>query len=52
VNVEDNLDLASELGVKSVPTLVGFVAGKEVSRSVGYAGERGITKILDAFSSV
>jgi len=35
VNVDDELDLATEYGVRSIPTLILFKGGKETGRIVG-----------------
>lgn len=37
INVDDAPTLASELGVRSIPTVVRLDAGREVARSVGFA---------------
>ncbi len=39
VNVDHHKDLAREYGVRSIPTLIYFIKGKEVSRSSGVLSE-------------
>lgn len=36
VNVDENLAIASEYGITSIPTLILFKEGKAVAQSVGY----------------
>jgi thioredoxin 1 len=47
VNVEDRPELASQFGVKAVPTLVVLKGGQEVSRFVGLQSERTLRDALD-----
>ena len=35
INVDDNLEMAKQYGVKSIPTLVFEKSGKEVDRTIG-----------------
>jgi thioredoxin-like negative regulator of GroEL len=47
VDVSDEFDPAVEYGVKSVPTFIAIVDGKEVSRHTGVATEE---KLLSLFN--
>jgi thioredoxin-like negative regulator of GroEL len=47
VDVSDEFDPAVEYGVKSVPTFIAIVDGKEISRHTGIATEE---KLLNLFS--
>lgn len=47
VNVDENRDLASEFGVRSIPTLVYFSNGKEVNRSNGLLSEHQLRDQID-----
>ena len=44
INIDEEMDLASQFGVMSIPTLVLFKEGNEVDRSVGVVPK---DKILD-----
>lgn len=39
LNVDDNQETAGKFGVMSIPTVILFKDGKEVSRKVGFAGK-------------
>lgn len=39
VNIDENRDLASNLGIQSIPTLILFGNGKEIQRFVGLQSE-------------
>jgi thioredoxin-like negative regulator of GroEL len=47
IDVSDDFDPAVEYGVKSVPTFIAIVDGKEISRHTGIATEE---KLLNLFS--
>jgi thioredoxin 1 len=47
VNVQDHPELATQFGVKAVPTLVVLRGGQEVSRFVGLQSERVLRDALD-----
>jgi thioredoxin-like negative regulator of GroEL len=47
IDVSDEFDPAVEYGVKSVPTFIAIVDGKEVSRHTGIATEE---KLLSLFN--
>ena len=44
INVDEEMELAQQYGVASIPTLLVFKDGKEVNRSVGVVSK---DKILD-----
>lgn len=45
-DIEENMDLAREYGVKSVPTLI-FMSGVNQDRSVGSLGKPQIRKMIE-----
>jgi thioredoxin 1 len=47
VNVDDNPHLAQQYGIRGIPTLVLFKAGKEERRLVGAAGRSAIERLID-----
>ena len=47
MDVDENTDTPSKNGVMSIPTVVLFKNGKEVSRKVGFGGEAGYRKMID-----
>ena len=46
VNVDEQLDLAAEFGVMSIPTLLVFRNGKLVNQSVGARPKSGVLALL------
>ena len=46
VNIDDEYELADEYDVSSIPCLVLFKGGAEVSREVGFRPKDGILKML------
>ena len=47
VNVDEEMELAMEFGVSSIPTLVVMKGGKAVAQSIGYKPRADIEKLLD-----
>lgn len=47
IDVDDEGELAMEYGIMSIPCLVVVKGGKEVNRTVGYAGKEGVQKLLE-----
>jgi len=47
VNVDEEMDLAMEFGVASIPTLVVMKDGKIAAKSIGYKPKADIEKLLD-----
>jgi thioredoxin 1 len=47
INVDENPDLANELSVLNIPTLVFFKDGKEISRMIGVNSKEAIESKLD-----
>lgn len=47
INVDEDAELASELMVMNIPTLVFFKDGKEVGRSVGILSKRELLKKIE-----
>ena len=47
VNVDDEMALAMEFGITSIPTLVVLKAGKVAATAVGYRPKADIEKLLD-----
>lgn len=48
VNTDENIEVASKLGIMGIPTLVLFKDGQEVDRVVGFAPQRVLEEKLDA----
>ena len=48
VNVDEEMDLATQFGITSIPTLVVIKEGKPVATAVGYRPKADIEKLLDA----
>ena len=46
VNVDDAVEIAQSLGVRSIPTLIVFTDGKETARFVGVQSEAELTLAL------
>lgn len=46
VNVDDNPELASQYGVRSIPTLVFVKNGKVVDQSIGFKPKKDILKMV------
>ena len=46
INVDEEMELAMQFGVTSIPTLVVMKGGKMVNASVGYAPKKEILKLL------
>lgn len=47
VNVDDNQDIAKELGVMSIPTIILFNDGKEIKRNIGFMDENSLIDFLE-----
>lgn len=50
INVDDNRELAVELGVSGVPTTIFFKDGEEKERKVGMMQEKQVKEILEKYS--
>ena len=48
VNVDEEMELAVQFGVSSIPTLVVMDGGKTVATAVGYRPKADVLKLLDA----
>jgi thioredoxin 1 len=48
VNTDENVRVASQLGIMGIPTLILFKDGEEVDRVVGYAPQRVLEEKLNA----
>ena len=48
IDVDDNQEYAAKYGVRGIPTLLIFRAGKEVDRIVGYSAEDQLRSRLDS----
>ncbi len=46
LNVDENPQTGTKFGVMSIPTVIIFKEGKEVSRQVGFPGKRGYQELL------
>ena len=47
LNVDDNPKVSQQYGIKGIPTLILFKAGKEADRSVGAATKEAISRLID-----
>ncbi|MBN1412055.1 MAG: thioredoxin [Spirochaetales bacterium] len=47
VNVDENMEVASEYGIISIPTLILFKDGKEVKRFVGVQNDAVLNKAIE-----
>ncbi len=47
IDVDEAQELAVKFGIMSIPTLIVFKDGKEVSKSLGYKSEEEILKMLN-----
>ena len=52
VNVDDNTATAQRYGIKGIPTLILFSAGKEVERVVGATSKESISRMIEKHISV
>ena len=52
VNVDDNTATAQRYGIKGIPTLILFSAGKEVERVVGATSKESISRMMQKYVSV
>jgi thioredoxin 1 len=52
LNVDDNPSTSATYGIRSIPTLILFRAGKEVERLVGAHGKESISRAIDKYNRV
>lgn len=52
VNVDDNTATAQRYGIKGIPTLILFSAGKEVERVVGATSKESISRMIAKHVSI
>jgi len=50
LNIDQNQDIATKLGIKSIPIFIMFKAGQQVDKVVGAVGEPGINLIAQKYS--
>ena len=50
LNIDENRDIATKLGIQSIPIFIMFKNGQPVDRIVGAVGEPGISLIAQKFS--
>lgn len=50
LNIDENRDIATKLGIQAIPIFIMFKNGKPVDRLVGAVGEPGINLIAQKFS--
>ncbi len=50
LNIDENKDIATKLGIQSIPIFIMFKNGQPVDRVVGAVGEPGINLIAQRFS--
>jgi thioredoxin 1 len=48
VNVDEEMELAVQFGVSSIPTLVVMEKGQKVAQAIGYRPKADILKLIDA----
>ena len=46
INVDEQMELAIEFGIVSIPTLLVYRDGKEAAKSVGYCSKADVLKLL------
>ena len=52
INVDDNPSTAQRYGIKGIPTLILFRAGKEVERIVGATSKESIARMIEKHASL
>lgn len=52
VDVDDNSSVAQRYGIKGIPTLILFSAGKEVERVVGATSKESISRMMEKYVGV
>lgn len=48
LNVDDNPSISQRFGIKGIPTMIVFRAGKEAERLVGATSEQAIARLIEA----
>lgn len=51
LNVDENQQKAAQFGVMSIPTVIGFKAGQEVERKIGFVGKSGYEELIKRVAS-
>ena len=46
INVDEQMELAIQFGIVSIPTLIVYQDGKEVPKSIGYCSKADVLKLL------
>ena len=46
INVDEQMELAIQFGIVSIPTLIVYQDGKEVAKSIGYCSKADALKLL------
>jgi thioredoxin 1 len=46
INVDEQMELAIQFGIVSIPTLIVYRDGKEVAKSIGYCSKADVLKLL------
>ena len=52
LNVDENSEVPQRYGIKGIPTLIVFDAGREAERLVGAAGKDVLARLLDKYAKV
>jgi thioredoxin 1 len=52
LNVDDNPATAAAYGIRGIPTLILFSAGKEVDRVIGATSKESISRMIEKYSSL
>ena len=48
INVDEQMELAAQFGIVSIPTLIVMKGGKKTAQGIGYMPKANILKLLDA----
>ena len=48
VNVDEQMEIAASLGVRSIPTVIFFKDGKEIDKKIGVMPPQEFTKVIEA----
>ncbi|MBQ6539361.1 MAG: thioredoxin [Bacilli bacterium] len=47
IDTDDNMNLAKEYGIMTIPCIIAFKDGKELNRSIGLTDEKSLLKLLE-----
>lgn len=52
VNVDEEIELAEQFGIQSIPTLILFKNGEAVTRMVGFKNKKALKEVIEKFSEI